>query len=93
MAKKYTPTELVVPVERIESRIYLIRGEKVMLDADLTELYQVPTKVLNQAVKRNMYRFPEDFIFQFFTEELENWRSQIVTSNPDAKMGLRRLPR
>ena len=58
MAKRPTITELIVPVERIESRIYLIRGEKVMLDADLAELYQVETFNLNKAVKRNSDRFP-----------------------------------
>jgi len=63
-----------------------------MLDADLAELYEVKTKVLLQAVKRNMERFPEDFMFQLSKEELDNWRSQIVTSNPTAKMGLRRRP-
>jgi hypothetical protein len=63
-----------------------------MLDSDLAELYQVPTKVLNQAVRRNLDRFPADFMFQLNDEELENWRSQIVTSNPGAKMGLRRPP-
>jgi ORF6N domain-containing protein len=80
----------VIPV--IESKIYLIRGRKVMLDSDLAELYQVPTKVLNQAVRRNLDRFPADFMFQLNEEELENWRSQIVTSNSGAKMGLRRPP-
>jgi hypothetical protein len=63
-----------------------------MLDSDLAELYGVPTKVLNQAVSRNRDRFPEDFMFQLTKAELENWRSQIVTSNPTAKMGLRRSP-
>lgn len=62
-----------------------------MLDRDLAELYGVPTKVLNQAVKRNMARFPEDFMFQLTDEELENWKSQIVTSNRE-KMGLRKKP-
>jgi hypothetical protein len=82
----------VIPVELIERKIYLIRGCKVMLDSDLAELYQVPTKVLNQAVRRNPGRFPADFMFQLNEDELENWRSQIVTSNPGAKMGLRRPP-
>jgi len=63
-----------------------------MLDADLAELYQVETRALIQAVKRNLDRFPEDFMFQLNQEELENWRSQIVMSNPAAKMGLRRPP-
>jgi ORF6N domain len=84
--------KLPVPLELIERRIYLIRGQKVMLDSDLAELYQVPTKALNQAVRRNPGRFPGDFMFQLTDEELENWRSQIVTSNPAARMGLRRPP-
>jgi hypothetical protein len=82
----------VMPVERIEKAILLIRGHKVMLDRDLAELYGVPTKVLNQAVKRNWKRFPEDFMFQLSKAEMENWRSQFVTSNAAAKMGLRRRP-
>jgi hypothetical protein len=86
------PRTAVIPVERIASRIYLIRGEKVMLDSDLAEMYGVETRTLVQAVKRNSDRFPDDFMFQFSEEELENWRSQIVMSNPAAKMGLRRRP-
>src|SRR5437016_218621 len=84
--------QLPVPVHVIERRIYVIRGQKIMLDSDLAELYQVPTKRLNEAVKRNRERFPEDFMFQLSADELENWRSQIATSNPAAKMGLRRPP-
>jgi len=79
-------------VPLIERRIYVIRGQKVMLASDLAEIYQVPTKRLNEAVKRNLARFPEDFMFQLNNEELENWRSQIATSNPAAKMGIRRPP-
>ena len=71
----------VVPVERIENAIYLIRGEKVMLDADLAELYEVETKALLQAIKRNIARFPDDFMFQLSSEEFANLRSQIVTSS------------
>jgi hypothetical protein len=71
----------VIPIERIERQIYLMRGEKVMLDSDLAELYRVPTKVFNQAVKRNMNRFPEDFMFQLTAREADSLRSQIVTSN------------
>ena len=82
----------IVPIESIARRIFLIRGQKVMLDSDLAELYQVPTKALNQAVQRNLDRFPADFMFQLTSEELADWRSQIVTSNPSAKMGLRRPP-
>lgn len=83
---------LVMPIETVERRICLIRGQRVMLASDLAELYQVPTKALNQAVNRNLSRFPADFMFQLTSAELENWRSQIVTSNPAAKMGLRRPP-
>lgn len=79
------------PNEVIIDKIYLIRGQKVMLDRDLAELYQVETKVLKQSIKRNSSRFPEDFMFELTKEELENWRSQFVTSNSD-KMGLRYMP-
>lgn len=71
---------VVAPVGQIERSILLIRGEKVILDADLAELYGVETKVFNQAVKRNMHRFPEDFMFQVAREEMESLRSQSVTS-------------
>jgi hypothetical protein len=60
-----------------------------MFDSDLAALYGLETKVLNQAVRRNTERFPEDFMFRLSKDELENWRSQIVTSNPAAKMRLR----
>jgi len=66
-------------VELVERRIHLIRGQKVMLDSDLADLYQVPTKALNQAVRRNSDRFPEDFMFQLTEEETSALRSQIVT--------------
>src|ERR1700730_18825241 len=72
---------LAVPAELIERRIYLIRSHKVMLDADLAGLYQVPTKGLNQAVRRNPDRFPGDFMFQLTDEEVEILRSQNVTSS------------
>lgn len=75
----------------IQSKIYEIRGQKVMLDRDLAEMYGVLTKVLNQAVKRNPGRFPEDFMFQLTNEETQNWKSQIVTTN-SIKMGVRRNP-
>ena len=68
----------------IESLILNLRGQKVILDADLAELYGVPTKVFNQAVKRNADRFPEDFIFQLTAQEWSNLKSQIVTSSLDA---------
>ena len=81
-----------VRVERIDSRILLVRGHKVMLDADLAELYEVETRTLNQAVKRNRERFPADFMFPLTNQEVSDWRSQIVMSNPGARMGLRRAP-
>ena len=70
-----------VPIERIERAILLIRGHKVMLDADLATLYEVPTKVLLQAVKRNLERFPSDFMFQLEKQEVVILRSQFVTSS------------
>ncbi len=70
-----------VPIEVIERRIFLIRGEKVMLDTDLAALYEVPTKVLNQAVKRNLRRFPVDFMFRLSSKEANLMRSQIVTAS------------
>lgn len=82
----------IIPIELIATHIYVIRGQKVMLDSDLAELYGVQTKVLNQAVTRNKERFPKDFMFQMTGDDLEDWRSQIVTSNSSAKMGLRRKP-
>jgi hypothetical protein len=69
----------VVPLERIEKAILLIRGQKVMLDENLAALYEVEVKVLNQAVKRNIRRFPEDFMFQLSAEEADFLRSQNVT--------------
>ena len=81
----------MIPVERIHKVIYLIRGQKVMLDRDLAALYEVPTKVLKQAVKRNAERFPDDFMFVLTRNEFMNWRSQFVTSNSD-RMGLRHAP-
>ena len=83
--------EMMVPEEVIMSKIYLIRGVKVMLDRDLAKLYEVETRILNQAVKRNEKRFPEDFMFQMSKEEMDDWKSQIVISNRE-KMGLRKPP-
>ena len=65
---------------RVESQIYLIRGQKVMLDEDLADLYQVETRILTRAVKRNISRFPEDFMFQLKAEELNTLRSHIGIS-------------
>ena len=83
--------EEIVRIEIIEQKIFMIRGHKVMLDRDLASLYGVKTMVLNQAVKRNINRFPQDFMFQLSKKEMENWISQIVISNKE-KMGIRRKP-
>jgi phage regulator Rha-like protein len=73
--------KVLIPTEIIEKKILLIRGEKVMLDADLAELYAVETKMLVRAVKRNIDRFPEDFMFQLAEEEFQNLRFQFGTSS------------
>lgn len=83
--------ELSIPDDIITSKIYYIREQKIMLDRDLAELYGVETKVLKQAVRRNLNRFPEDFMFEMTKKEFENWRSQFVTSKED-KTGLRYAP-
>jgi len=80
-----------VSMERITSKIYLIRKQKVMLDRDLAELYNVKTGQLKRAVRRNIDRFPADFMFELTKTELENWRCQFGTSNSE-KMGLRYKP-
>ena len=82
---------LMIPDELVINKIYVIRGQKIMLDRDLAELYGVETKRLKEAVRRNIHRFPEDFMFEMTFEELENWRTQFATSNSE-KMGLRRPP-
>jgi len=89
---KKPASQALVPGEIIERHILLIRGQKVMLDRDLAELYQVTTGALNQAVRRNLERFPSDFMFQLNQAEFENWKSQIVISNPSARMALRKRP-
>jgi hypothetical protein len=81
-------TKSLIPVDKITSKIYLIRNEKVLIDADLADLYGVETKVLNQAVRRNLSRFPKDFMFQLSDEEFDILRSQTVTSS----WGGRRYP-
>ena len=83
--------EIPLSEELISNKIYFIRNEKVMLDRDLAELYGIETRVLKQAVRRNISRFPEDFMFELSKEEFENWRSQFVISNSE-KMGLRYAP-
>jgi len=75
----------------IASKIYIIRNVRVMIDRDLASLYEVETRVLKQAVRRNIDRFPDDFMFEMTRQEFEDWRSQIVISNSD-KMGLRHIP-
>lgn len=75
-----------MPKEIIENKIYIIRGQKVMLDKDLAWLYEVETRILNQAVKRNIERFPEDFMFQLTKEEWDNLRFQFGTSNEDKSL-------
>jgi hypothetical protein len=71
----------LVPIELIASKIYLIRGKKVMLDRDLAELYGVETKRLKEQVRRNIRRFPEDFMFELTKDEIKNLRSQFATSS------------
>lgn len=97
--KRVFHREQVLVLSDIQNRIFTIRGVQVMLDRDLANQYQVATKALNQAVKRNIRRFPERFMFQLTKEEFDSWKSQIVTSNVyspeeiDAlKMGARRCP-
>ncbi|WP_045221988.1 ORF6N domain-containing protein [Desulfonatronum thioautotrophicum] len=81
----------IIPIENITGMIHHIRGQRVMLDRDLAELYGVETRMLKQAVRRNIDRFPGDFMFELSKQELDNWRSQFVISNLD-KMGLRHPP-
>ncbi len=78
--------EITLSHEVIREKIYIIRGKKVMIDKDLAILYEVSTKRLNEAVKRNIDRFPEDFMFQLTKEEMENWICQIGISNPEEKV-------
>jgi hypothetical protein len=82
---------IAITDQTVINKIYHIRGKNVMLDRDLAEMYGVETRLLNQAVKRNEKRFPSDFMFQLTEQELENWKTQNVTSNKE-KLGLRKLP-
>ena len=82
----------LIPAVRIERAILVLRGHKVLLDADLAALYEVETRVLVQAVKRNLERFPVDFMFQLSGEEVEVLRSQSVTSNAPGRGGRRYAP-
>ena len=88
--KKHMP--FTASDEKVINKIYVIRGQKVMLDRDLGEMYGIETKVLKQAVKRNKDRFPKDFMFEMSKKEFGNWRSQFVTSNSADIMGLRYAP-
>ncbi len=90
MTKKQT--QIAVPDEVVLSKIYQVRGQKVMIDRDLAELYGVETKRLKEAVRRNANRFPEDFMFEMDDSEFEHWRTQNATSNPADRMGLRYAP-
>ena len=81
----------IIADENLINKIYFIRGMKVMIDRDLAELYGVETKQLKRQVKRNIERFPPDFMFELTKDEFENWRSQFGTSNSE-KMGLRFKP-
>ena len=82
--------ELMINENNIKDKIHTIRNYQVMLDRDLAELYHVETRRLNEQVKRNIERFPEEFMFQLSKEEFENWKSQFATSND--KMSLRKIP-
>jgi hypothetical protein len=97
LAMKSKKLRTMLPVTTVEGRIHLVRGRKVILDRDLAELYGVSTKALNQAVKRNIQRFPDEFVFQVAKEEADALRSQSVTLNeavPDSRRGkhLKYLP-
>jgi len=83
--------KIVAPAPVIENKIHLIRGQKVILDSDLAELYQVPTHRLNEALKRNRSRFPQDFVFVLTNQEVESLKSQIATSKT-GRGGRRYLP-
>jgi hypothetical protein len=91
MSKNEIVKSSVKPEEFIKQKIFIIRGQKVLLGQDLAELYQVPVKVLIQGMKRNQDRFPEDFVFQLNNEEFESLKSQIVTSKI-GRGGQRYLP-
>ena len=83
--------DVTVSIDKLIGKIYLIRDHNVMLDRDLAALYEVETKVLKQSVRRNIDRFPSDFMFELTDTEFRNWRSQFVTSKGD-RMGLRYKP-
>ena len=84
-------TELMLSEDYLATTIYTIRSEKVILDRDIARLYGIETKMLKRAVRRNIDRFPLDFMFELSDDEFANWRTQIASSNSD-KMGLRYAP-
>ncbi|NQV37982.1 MAG: ORF6N domain-containing protein [Candidatus Marinimicrobia bacterium] len=86
-----SPTNNLIPIELVSGKILVVRNQKVLLDRDLAELYGVETKRLKEAVRRNLNRFPSDFMFEMNDDELNKWRTQFATSNPE-KMGLRYHP-
>lgn len=92
MAKKPKTALLALPVTMVERRIHIVRKHRVMLDSDLAELYEVATKAFNQAVRRNLERFPADFMIHLTADEVLSLRSQSVTSNPMGSGGRRYLP-
>jgi hypothetical protein len=91
MSTEMIPPPNLVPDEVVLQKIYVLRGIKVMIDRDLAEMYGVETKRLKEQVRRNLDRFPPDFMFELDKDELEHWRSQFATSNSEV-MGLRHAP-
>ena len=89
--EKKQQTKPILPDDVVMDKIYLVRGQKIMIDRDLAELYGVETKRLKEAVRRNISRFPDDFMFEMDKSELENWRTQNATSKED-RQGLRYAP-
>ena len=82
----------LLTVDDVDRLIYIIRGRRVMLDRDLARIYGVSTGRLNEQVKRNKARFPDDFMIHLTQSEMEDWKSRFATSNPEVKMGLRKPP-
>jgi hypothetical protein len=91
MTTRVEQNSAIAVIEEIEEKIYVIRGQRVMLDSDLADVYQVETRVLNQAVNRNLTRFPKDFVFQLTKDEFDSLISQTVTSKT-GRGGRRKLP-
>lgn len=89
--KKFIHKRFIATFELLEKKIFILRGKKIMIDTDLAALYGVQVKILNQSVKRNSERFPEDFMFQLSSEEFNWWKSQFVTSK-SVLQGKRKAP-